>query len=156
MIEDNAHGLFATTGANPRARSDGCRRCQFHETKNFICGEGGALVLNDAHDIERAHMLLDKGTNRAVPRRHRRQVHLAGLGSSFGLSESWRRFSSRNSERPSRSSAARRRLVERYRTLLEPNVAELGITLPSEPETATPADHMFYVLLDVRRTNDKA
>ena len=47
-----------------RAASAGSPALSFHETKNFICGEGGALVLNDAADVDRARVLYDKGTNR--------------------------------------------------------------------------------------------
>jgi dTDP-4-amino-4,6-dideoxygalactose transaminase len=60
----------------------------FHETKNIVCGEGGALLLNDPRDIDRARVLYDKGTNR-------RAFHLGQVdkyswkdtGSSFGLSD---------------------------------------------------------------------
>ena len=51
----------------------------FHETKNFVCGEGGALLLNDADDVDRARVLYDKGTNRQrVHARPGRQVLLEG------------------------------------------------------------------------------
>ena len=48
LIEDNAHGLFGTLArAAARQPRAGSRRLSFHETKNFICGEGGALLVND-------------------------------------------------------------------------------------------------------------
>jgi dTDP-4-amino-4,6-dideoxygalactose transaminase len=64
VVEDNAHGLFsrykgAYTG------TIGCLGTQsFHETKNFTCGEGGALIINDAELLERALVIREKGTNR--------------------------------------------------------------------------------------------
>lgn len=64
LIEDNAHGLFATHGGRPLGSFGRMSTLSFHETKNFTCGEGGALVLNDDSDVMRAHTLLDKGTNR--------------------------------------------------------------------------------------------
>lgn len=64
LIEDNAHGLFATHGGRPLGSFGRMSTLSFHETKNFTCGEGGAVVLNDERDVMRAHTLLDKGTNR--------------------------------------------------------------------------------------------
>ena len=99
----------------------------FHETKNFICGEGGALVLNDANDVERAHVLLDKGTNRkAFLDGTVDKYTWQGLGSSFGLSDILAAFLTAQLEASDVVRAARRRLVERYRTLLEPVAAGLG------------------------------
>ncbi|MGB7880153.1 MAG: aminotransferase class I/II-fold pyridoxal phosphate-dependent enzyme, partial [Ilumatobacteraceae bacterium] len=88
LIEDNAHGLFATHRGQPLGTFGRMSTLSFHETKNFICGEGGALVLNTPDDVEAAHVLLDKGTNRkaffdgAVDK-----YTWQGLGSSFGLSD---------------------------------------------------------------------
>jgi len=41
------------------------RRAEFHETKNITCGEGGALLINDPRLIERAEIIVEKGTNRS-------------------------------------------------------------------------------------------
>lgn len=150
LIEDNAHGLFATHRGRPLGSFGRFSTLSFHETKNFICGEGGALVLNSERDIERAHILLDKGTNR--------QQFLDGeadkytwqdLGSSFGLSDILAAFLLAQLESADLIRARRRRVSETYRELLSPIADHLGITLPHEPaEPAEPADHMFYVLLD--------
>src|SRR5579884_3853218 len=65
VVEDNAHGLFARYKGRCLG-TFGCLATQsFHETKNIICGEGGALLINDARFVERAEILRDKGTNRA-------------------------------------------------------------------------------------------
>ena len=101
LIEDNAHGLFGTL-AGPAAGQlrSVVGRQSFHETKNFDCGEGGALVLNDPPDVDRASVLYDKGTNRrAVHARPGRQVHLAG----HGLVLRARRRSRRLPARPARA-----------------------------------------------------
>ena len=65
VVEDNAHGLFGRyRGKN--LGTFGCLATQsFHETKNVICGEGGALVINDSRYAERAEVLREKGTNRS-------------------------------------------------------------------------------------------
>ena len=66
VVEDAAQGCSATL-PRPAARLDRRprRRFSFHETKNFICGEGGALLVNDPSSRERAEIIREKGTNRA-------------------------------------------------------------------------------------------
>ena len=148
LIEDNAHGLFATHNGRPLGTFGRISTLSFHETKNFICGEGGALVLNDARDIYDAHVLLDKGTNRrAFLDGLVDKYTWQGLGSSFGISDLLAAFLTAQLEAAANVRAARRRVSTTYRALLEPVAEDLGVVLPYEPTTATPADHMFYVLL---------
>jgi len=64
VIEDNAHGLFGKFKGRYLG-TFGCLATQsFHETKNFTCGEGGALLINDPSYVERAEIIREKGTNR--------------------------------------------------------------------------------------------
>ena len=148
LIEDNAHGLFATHRERPLGSFGRLSTLSFHETKNFTCGEGGALVLNDERDVAAAHVLLDKGTNRkqffdGLVDKYTWQ----GLGSSFGLSDLLAAFLTAQLEASEQVQRARRAVAVRYRQLLGPHVDDLSIALPYEPPDATPADHMFYVLL---------
>ena len=65
VVEDNAHGLFGKYKGR-HLGTFGCLAAQsFHETKNFTCGEGGALLINDQHYVERAKIIREKGTNRS-------------------------------------------------------------------------------------------
>src|SRR3984893_6011442 len=65
VIEDNAHGLFGKYKGR-HLGTFGCFSAQsFHETKNFTCGEGGALLINDETFFSRAEIIREKGTNRA-------------------------------------------------------------------------------------------
>src|SRR5439155_260409 len=64
VVEDNAHGLFATYRGRPLGSFGALATLSFHETKNLICGEGGALLINDRRYVERAEILREKGTNR--------------------------------------------------------------------------------------------
>jgi len=65
VVEDNAHGLFGTYRGK-QLGTFGCMGAQsFHETKNFSCGEGGALLVNDKSFVERAEIIREKGTNRS-------------------------------------------------------------------------------------------
>lgn len=61
LVENNAHGLFGRHRGRPLGTFGRFSTLSFHETKNFFCGEGGALVVRDAADVERAHVLADKG-----------------------------------------------------------------------------------------------
>jgi dTDP-4-amino-4,6-dideoxygalactose transaminase len=64
VVEDNAHGMFARYKGTYTGKF-GCLATQsFHETKNFTCGEGGALIINDTELMERALVIREKGTNR--------------------------------------------------------------------------------------------
>ena len=65
VVEDNAHGLLGSYKGK-HLGTLGCMATQsFHETKNFTCGEGGALVINDPKLVERAEIIREKGTNRS-------------------------------------------------------------------------------------------
>src|SRR5450759_4029440 len=65
VVEDNAHGLLGRYKGR-RLGTFGCLATQsFHETKNFTCGEGGALLINDPRFIERAEIIREKGTQRS-------------------------------------------------------------------------------------------
>jgi len=63
VVEDNAHASLVSIAQ--AARNFGVMAAQsFHETKNFSCGEGGAIVINDPSYLERAEIIREKGTNR--------------------------------------------------------------------------------------------
>jgi dTDP-4-amino-4,6-dideoxygalactose transaminase len=64
LVEDNAHGLYGRYRGRPLGGFGRFSTLSFHETKNFICGEGGALVVNREDDVRRAHVVYHKGTNR--------------------------------------------------------------------------------------------
>jgi dTDP-4-amino-4,6-dideoxygalactose transaminase len=64
VVEDAAQGVNAFYKGRALGSIGDLGAYSFHETKNFICGEGGALCLNDPASIERAEILRDKGTNR--------------------------------------------------------------------------------------------
>ena len=88
LIEDNAHGLFGQTSDRKLGTFGRFSTLSFHETKNFTCGEGGALIINDEADVSRAHVLNDKGTNRkAFFEGQVDKYSWQDMGSSFGLSD---------------------------------------------------------------------
>ena len=120
----------------------------FHETKNFVCGEGGAILLNDPADVARARVLYDKGTDR--------QAFFLGqvdkyswrdTGSSFGLSDVLAGFLLAQLEQAESIQSRRRRVFEGYAEALAGPAEELGLRLPVLPDDREPAWHLFHVML---------
>lgn len=65
VIEDAAQGIMSTYKGRPLGSIGHMAALSFHETKNIISGEGGALLINDPRFVERAEMIREKGTNRS-------------------------------------------------------------------------------------------
>lgn len=148
LVEDNAHGLFAQKSNKKLGTFGELSTLSFHETKNFICGEGGALVINDSRYVDRAHILLDKGCNRKQFLEGQTDKYTwQDAGSSFGLSEILSAFLLAQIEEKDTISGRRRAAHRHYTELLTPIADELGFALPFSRSEDVQADHMFYVLL---------
>jgi dTDP-4-amino-4,6-dideoxygalactose transaminase len=120
----------------------------FHETKNFTCGEGGALLINDLAYIDRAEIIREKGTDRS--RFFRGQVDKytwVDIGSSYLPSDMLAAFLYAQLEARARIQAARRSIWERYCRDLQSWASENGVGLPKVPAHCDQSFHMFYLLL---------
>jgi dTDP-4-amino-4,6-dideoxygalactose transaminase len=120
----------------------------FHETKNFTCGEGGALLINDPAFVERAEIIREKGTDRS--RFYRGQVDKYSwrdVGSSYLPSGILAAFLLEQVQARERIQSTRQRIFERYAAELAGWAARQGVTLPSVPAHCDQAYHMFYMLL---------
>ncbi len=156
VVEDNAHGLFGRWHGQPLGSLGRFATLSFHETKNFGCGEGGALLLNDQRDVDRARVLYDKGTNRrAFFLGEVDKYTWMDTGSSFGLADTLAAFLYGQLEQRDVIQAKRRAVFDRYYRALAPSAAELDCRLPVIPAGHQPAYHMFYVLLADRPTRDR-
>jgi dTDP-4-amino-4,6-dideoxygalactose transaminase len=148
VVEDNAHGLFGTY-RNKQLGTFGALASQsFHATKNFTCGEGGALVINDASLVERAEIIREKGTNRS--RFFRGQVDKytwVDLGSSYLPSEILAAFLLAQFENRARIQASRRRIWEGYFEGLQEWGRTHHVGLPGVPEHCRQSYHLFYLLM---------
>lgn len=149
VVEDNAHGFLGKY----RGRwlgTFGCMATQsFHETKNFICGEGGALLVNDPSYIEQAEIIREKGTNRS--RFFRGQVDKyswLSLGSSYLPSDMLAAYLYAQLCARERIQTLRRNVWERYNTHLAEWAGKRGIGLPWTPLHCDQPYHMFYVLMN--------
>ena len=148
VVEDNAHGLFGRY----RGRflgTFGCLATQsFHETKNFSCGEGGALLINDPTLIERAEILREKGTNRS--RFFRGEVDKytwVDVGSSYLPSDILAAILYAQLEVRESIQAKRRELWDRYNAGLAEWALDHDARLPIVPPDCEQAYHIFYLLL---------
>ncbi len=155
VIEDNAHGLFGRWNDQPLGTLGRFATQSFHDTKNIVCGEGGALIVNEARDVDRARVLYDKGTNRrAFFLGQVDKYSWKDTGSSFGLSDALAAYLCAQLEQRDVIQGKRRDVFERYEKALAPQAEELGIRLPVVPEHCEQTYHMFYVLLEDRPTRD--
>lgn len=148
VVEDNAHGLFGKYRGQYLGTFGAFATQSFHETKNFICGEGGALLINDPVYSERAEIIREKGTNRS--RFYRGQVDKytwVDIGSSFLPSDLLAAFLFAQLEARTEIQTKRKRIWEYYWNHLDDWAPALGIRLPIIPEHCEQPYHMFYLLL---------
>lgn len=148
LIEDNAHGLFGTWRGTPLGTLGTLATQSFHETKNFTCGEGGALVINDPRFVQRAEILREKGTDRS--RFFRGQVDKytwVDLGSSYVMSDVLAAFLLGQLERREEVQRRRRSIWENYDRELAAWADAHGIRRPIVPPDAGQAWHLYYLLL---------
>ncbi len=148
VVEDNAHGLFAKYKGKYLG-TFGCMATQsFHETKNFTCGEGGALLINDPQYVDRAEIIREKGTDRS--RFFRGQVDKyswVDVGSSYLPSDVLAAFLYAQLEMREQIQAKRRHIWERYCVSLEDWARKNSVQLPFVPSYCEQPYHMFYLLL---------
>jgi len=148
VVEDNAQGLFGRYRGRHLGTLGALATLSFHETKNVTCGEGGALLVNDARYAERAEILREKGTNRS--RFFRGEVDKytwVDVGSSYLPSDLLAAFLYAQLEAWETIQARRRRIWEYYHEHLQALSDEYGIRLPAVPAHCVQPYHMFYVLL---------
>lgn len=148
IVEDNAHGLFGKYKGRYLGTFGTFATQSFHETKNFICGEGGALLINDPAYIERAEIIREKGTNRS--RFFRGQVDKytwVDIGSSYLPSDILAAFLYAQLEAREEIQAKRRQIWEYYYEHLQEWAQTYGVQLPTVPSYCEQSYHMFYLLL---------
>lgn len=156
VVEDNAHGLFARYKGKYLGTFGRLGAQSFHETKNVMCGEGGALIVNDPELVERAEVLREKGTNRS--RFFRGQVDKytwVDLGSSYLPSDLLAAILYAQLEARHRIQSKRRKVWETYHDGLRDWAKRLAVRLPSIPSHCEHAYHMFYLLMPSGEMRDR-
>lgn len=148
LLEDNAHGLGASS-AGRRLGTIGLMATQsFHETKNIQCGEGGCLVINDQNLMERAEILREKGTNRS--RFFRGQVDKytwVSEGSSWLLADTLAAVLNVQLDNFDAIQTERRRVWEIYRSELQEWAFSNSVQMMTVPRASEQPYHMFYMVM---------
>jgi dTDP-4-amino-4,6-dideoxygalactose transaminase len=128
----------------------------FHGTKDYTCGEGGALCVNSPELAAQAEIIRDKGTNRSkFFRGEVDKYSWVDAGSSYVPSEIACAFLLAQLEMMDTIKARRVQLAQRYRTLLRP-IEQMGLlSLPQAPAECDASHHMYYVLLPDQETRDR-
>jgi dTDP-4-amino-4,6-dideoxygalactose transaminase len=149
VVEDAAQGMLSEYKGKKLGAIGHLGCLSFHETKNVISGEGGALLVNDERLIARAEVIREKGTNRAqFFRGEVDKYSWVDIGSSYLPSELVGAFLWAQLERAEAINAKRIGLAAAYRRGLDPLARRGALALPPrEPAGVTGNGHMFYVLL---------
>jgi dTDP-4-amino-4,6-dideoxygalactose transaminase len=148
VVEDAAQGIHATYKGRPLGSIGDFGALSFHETKNVICGEGGALLINDPVFVEQAEIVREKGTNRS--RFFRGQVDKytwVDAGSSYLPGEITAAFLSAQLEEVEPIIRRRLAIWDRYHAWAEPLETKGLLRRPIVPEHCTHNAHMYYLLL---------
>jgi dTDP-4-amino-4,6-dideoxygalactose transaminase len=155
VVEDAAQGVNAFYKGRALGSIGHLGCYSFHETKNFICGEGGALCINDERFIERAEILRDKGTNRQKFFRGEVDKYTwVDIGSSYVMAELLAAFLYGQLEQIEAISRRRREIFERYHELLAPLEEEGFLRRPTIPPECQSNYHIYYILLQDEATRD--
>lgn len=147
VIEDAAQAIDATYKGRPLGGIGHLGCFSFHETKNIISGEGGALIINDDRFLHRSEIVWEKGTNRAEF--FRGEVNKYGwvdTGSSFLPSEITAAFLFAQLEQLGTIQNRRKLLWNTYFEELLPLFEQKRLLLPEIPSFSSNNAHMFYVI----------
>jgi dTDP-4-amino-4,6-dideoxygalactose transaminase len=156
VVEDNAHGLFGKYKGKYLGTFGALAAQSFHETKNFNCGEGGALLINDPELVERAEIIREKGTNRS--RFFRGQIDKytwVDIGSSYLPSDILAAYLYGQLEQREKIQSHRKVLWDTYHLGLMDWAAKHDVKLPSVPDYCEQSYHMFQMLMPTLELRQK-
>ncbi len=155
VVEDAAQAVNAYYHGRALGSIGDLGAYSFHETKNYMCGEGGALCINRPEMVDQADIIRDKGTNRKQFFRGLVDKYTwVAVGSSYVPSEICSAFLYAQLETLEEIADRRRSIYQYYLHELAPLEAEGLLRLPCIPKGCQSNYHMFYVLLPGRRQRD--
>jgi dTDP-4-amino-4,6-dideoxygalactose transaminase len=155
VVEDAAQGVNAFHNGRALGSIGHMGAFSFHETKNVICGEGGALCISDPKLFDRAEILRDKGTNRKQYFRGLVDKYTwVDVGSSYVPSEICSAFLYAQLEMVDEITEVRRQRYRYYQQQLGPLEEEGLLELPHVPDDCLSNYHLFYVLLPNQAARD--
>jgi dTDP-4-amino-4,6-dideoxygalactose transaminase len=148
VIEDVAEGFGARYRGKALGTFGDFGAFSFHETKDLICGEGGALVINDPAKYERAEIIREKGTNRSQFFRGQVDKYTwVDVGSSYVPSDLLAAFLAAQLENVQEIQAQKRSLYELYLEALSPLAQRGLIRLQAIPPDCQTNHHGFFLLV---------
>lgn len=155
VIEDAAHAVNAWYRGRALGGIGHLGCFSFHQTKNYVCGEGGALAVNDPWIVERAEIIRDKGTDRK--RFERGEVDRytwVDEGSSFSASEISCAFLLAQLEQMEALTLRRRQIHRAYHRALAPLEEQGLLRRPVWPKHCEPNAHNYAILLPTESDRD--
>jgi dTDP-4-amino-4,6-dideoxygalactose transaminase len=155
LVEDAAQGVGAALDGRALGAIGDVGTLSFHETKNISCGEGGALLVNDARLAERAEILQEKGTDRQrFARGEVSHYTWVDVGSSFVMSDVVAALLSEQLERVAEVTAARLAIWDAYHAAFEPLEQAGVVRRPVVPAGAQHNAHLYRLMLPDRAARD--
>jgi len=149
VIEDSAQGIMSTYKGRPLGSIGHLGCFSFHETKNIISGEGGALLINDEKFVDRAEIIREKGTNRSqFFRGEVNKYKWKDIGSSFLPGEITAAFLFAQFEQSKSITDQRLLIWNRYNKALKGIEKNGRVQLPLIPESCKHNAHIYYLLLN--------
>jgi dTDP-4-amino-4,6-dideoxygalactose transaminase len=155
VVEDAAQGVNAKYRDQYHGTIGDIGCYSFHGTKSYVAGEGGALILSDEVDIDRAEIIRQKGTNYAQFRRSEvEKYRWVDIGSSYVPSELQTALAATQLRRRSEIRADRKAVYEHYLDALAPIADSESLQLPTIPAHTRPNYHLFYLVVNSERERD--
>ena len=149
VVEDAAQALMSTYKGIPAGRLGVIGCFSFHATKNVMCGEGGALIIDRQEFAERAEVVWEKGTNRHAFLKGGVDKYIwLDIGSSFVPSELTAAFLAAQLEKADVMTCDRITTWNAYHSMFEGlERRDIGVVRPTIPRDVTHNGHIYYLLL---------
>lgn len=155
VVEDAAQGVNSTYKGQYLGTIGQMGTYSFHETKNFISGEGGALCVNDISLFERAEIVLKRGTDRCQFQRGEVEHYTwVDVGSSYQMSDLLAAFLYAQLENMDAINKKRKDIWDFYHKGLIPLANDGLLRLPYIPLHCKSNSHLFYIVLQDEKTRD--
>ena len=148
VVEDAAQALMSSYNGKMLGTFGDLATISFHETKNIISGEGGALIINNPDLLERAEIIREKGTNRSLFYRGEIDKYTwVDIGSSYLPGELTAAFLFAQMEEAPKIIKRRCEIFKTYERELSPLVDKAGIKLPYLGKESVCNGHLFYIIM---------
>ena len=156
VVEDSAHSLMSFQNGKHIGNKGDLSTFSFHETKNISCGEGGALIINNPKLIERAEIILEKGTNRRHFLNNKTSFYTwIDIGSSYLASEISAAFLWAQLEESEKITSKRLKIFNKYRKSFNTLEVEGKVIFQKLNKNSKVNAHIFYILLENKCLQEK-